>query len=99
MRYTTTVPTQSLGMLNSEFTNDMANKLAERVAKEQPGDVKAQLKRAIRLTTGRVPTEYEVQKDLALLERFQSKHNMKPNQAMKQVMLMLLNANEMVYVD
>ncbi|HQR08726.1 MAG TPA: DUF1549 domain-containing protein [Gemmatales bacterium] len=97
VRYTTTVPTQSLGMLNSEFTNDMANKLAERVAKEQPGDTKAQLQRAIRLTTGRVPTEDEMQKDLALLERFQSKHNMKPNQAMKQVMLMLLTANEMVH--
>lgn len=99
VRYTTTVPTQALGMLNSEFTNQQAEKLAERVAKEVPGDVKGQIKRAIRLTTGRVPGEAEVQKDLDLLERFQSKHNMKPDQAMKQVMLMLLNANEMVYLD
>ncbi len=99
VRYTTTVPTQALGMLNSEFTNQQAEKLAERVAKEVPGDVKAQIQRAIRLTTGRVPDDAEVQKDFALLERFQSKHQMKPEQAMKQVMLMLLNANEMVYLD
>ncbi len=99
VRYTTTVPTQALGMLNSEFTNHQAEKLAQRVTKEQPGDAKAQIQRAIRLTTGRVPGDDEVQKDAALLERFQSKHGMKPDQALKQVMLMLLNANEMVYVD
>lgn len=99
VRYTTTVPTQALGMLNSEFTNSQAEKLAERVTKEHPADMKAQIQRAIRLTTGRVPPEDEVQKDAALLERFQSKHGMKPDQALKQVMLMLLNANEMVYVD
>ena len=99
VRYTTTVPTQALGMLNSEFTNSQAEKLAQRVTKEQPGGVKAQINRAIRLTTGRVPGDDEVQKDAALLERFKSKHGMKPDQALKQVMLMLLNANEMVYVD
>lgn len=99
VRYTTTVPTQALGMLNSEFTNDMADKLAQRVMKEHPDDVKAQIQRAIRLTTGRIPTNDEINKDHALWEKFQSKHHMKPDQAMKQVMLMLLNANEMVYVD
>ena len=99
VRYTTTVPTQALGMLNSEFTNDMADKLAQRVVKEHPDDVKAQIQRAIRLTTGRLSTDDEINKDHALWEKFQSKHQMKPDQAMKQVMLMLLNANEMVYLD
>lgn len=99
VRYTTTVPTQALGMLNSDFTNDMAEKLARRVEKEHPADAKAQIARAIRLTTGRAPAVDEINKDHALKEKFQDKHNMKPDQAMKQVMLMLLNANEMVYVD
>lgn len=99
VRYTTTVPTQALGMLNSEFTNQQAERLAERVARDVPSDVKGQIGRAIRLTTGRVPTEAEIQKDVELLERFKAKHGMNESQAMKQVMLMLLNANEMVYVD
>jgi mono/diheme cytochrome c family protein len=99
VRYTTTVPTQALGMLNSDFTNDMAAKLANRVEKEKPGEVRAQIARAIRLTTGRVPGDAEVQKDLDLLDRFKTKHGMNDQQALKQTMLMLLNANEMVYLD
>lgn len=99
VRYTTTVPTQALGMLNSEFTNQQAEKLAQRVAKDVPDNVKGQIGRAIRLTSGRVPADAEIQKDVELLERFKAKHGMNEAQAMKQVMLMLLNANEMVYVD
>jgi mono/diheme cytochrome c family protein len=99
VRYTTTVPTQALGMLNSDFTNEQAQKLASRVEKEHPGDHSAQVNRAIRLTTGRVPSEDEVTKDISLYNRLKAKHGMNDQQAMKQVMLMLLNANEMVYLD
>ena len=36
VRYTTTVPTQALGMLNGEFSNEQAAALAERLQKEAP---------------------------------------------------------------
>ncbi|HMP17813.1 MAG TPA: DUF1553 domain-containing protein, partial [Gemmatales bacterium] len=99
VRYTTTVPTQALGMLNSDFTNEQAALLAQRVEKEHPGSPRDQIARAIRLTTGRTPSAAEIDKDFALLEQFRSRHGMNDQQALKQVMLMLLNTNEMVYLD
>ena len=42
VRYTTTVPTQALGMLNGDFANEQAAALADRLAKERPGDLPAQ---------------------------------------------------------
>lgn len=99
VRYTTTVPTQALGMLNSAFTNDQAGILAAHLQREYPSDTKAQLIRAIRLTTGRQPEATEIDRDLALWQRFQKQHQMTPEQALKQVALLYLNANEFVYLD
>ena len=38
VRYTTTVPTQALGLLNGEFANEQAARLADRLRREAPGD-------------------------------------------------------------
>src|ERR1051325_1690324 len=65
VRYTTTVPTQSLGMLNGEFSNEQAREFAHRLRREAPDDLAAQVRRAIRLTTGRTPAEDEIRKDIA----------------------------------
>src|SRR5205814_3982886 len=70
VRYTTTVPTQALGMLNGEFTNEQAVHFAQRLQREAPGDLAAQVRRAIRLTTARVAEE-EVKKDVAFIKRMQ----------------------------
>src|SRR6185295_18188868 len=43
VRYTTTVPTQALGMLNGEFTNEQAGAFAQRLEKEAPGDLAKQV--------------------------------------------------------
>ena len=64
VRYTTTVPTQALGMLNGEFANEQAAHLADRLRREAPGDIAAQVRRAIRLTTARDPDKDEVRGDL-----------------------------------
>ncbi len=55
VRYVTTVPTQSLGLLNGEFANEQAEAFAKRLQKDAPNDLTAQVKLAIRLTTGRTP--------------------------------------------
>ena len=52
VRYTTTVPTQSLGLLNGEFANEQAAHFADRLRREAPGDLAAQVRRALRLTDG-----------------------------------------------
>jgi hypothetical protein len=99
VRYTTTVPTQALGMLNGDFTNEQAAAFAERLREEAPDDLTAQVRRAIRLTTGRPPAEDEVQKDVAFIAELKKKTKLTDEQALKQYCLMQLNANEFVYLD
>jgi len=99
VRYTTTVPTQALGMLNGEFTNDQAVALAERLMKEHPDDVRAQVTRGIRLTTGRIPKAEELAKDVSFIAALKAKHKLDDAKALAQYALMLLNTNEFVYLD
>ncbi|HUR55030.1 MAG TPA: DUF1553 domain-containing protein, partial [Gemmataceae bacterium] len=98
VRYTTTVPTQALGLLNGEFANEQAAAFAKRLAKDSP-ELKAQVARAIRLTTGRTPTADEVAKDAAFVGELKAKHNLDDAKALAQYALLLLNANEFVYLD
>ena len=98
VRYTTTVPTQALGMLNGEFTNTAAATLAARLRSETP-DLTVQVRRAIRLTAGRVPTEDEVRKDVEFVREFRAKAGLSDAAALQQYCLLMLNTNEFVYVD
>ncbi len=99
VRYTTTVPTQALGMLNGEFTNEQAVALAARLAKEFPDDVAKQVARGVRLTAGRAPTADEVAKDVAFIAALKAKHKLDDKKALAQYALLLLNTNEFVYLD
>ncbi len=99
VRYTTTVPTQALGMLNGDFANEQAAALAGRLANERPGDLPKQVARAIRLTTGRTPTADEVAKDVAFVTEMKAKHKLDDRTALTRYALLALNANEFVYLD
>jgi len=99
VRFTTTVPTQSLGMLNGEFTNEQATLFARRLQKDAPGGLEAQVRRAIRLTTGRVPGAEEVRGDVAFVRELQTRNRLAEPEALRFYCLMLLNANEFVYLD
>lgn len=99
VRYTTTVPTQALGMLNGDFANEQAAALADRLAKEHPNDLPKQVARAVRLTTGRAPTADEVAKDVAFVTGMKAKHKLDDRTALTRYTLLTLNANEFVYLD
>jgi hypothetical protein len=99
VRYTTTVPTQALGMLNSAFLQESAGAFARRLTKEHPGDRPAQIRRAIRLTTGRLAADAEVDRDAAFIARLETEHKLPADAALKQYCLLILNANEFVYLD
>jgi hypothetical protein len=96
VRFTTTVPTQALGMLNGAFTNEQAAALAARLGREAPGDLAGQVRRAIRLTTGRAPPADELDRDVAFVRGLEAKGVAEP---LKQYCLLALNTNEFVYVD
>jgi hypothetical protein len=99
VRYTTTVPTQALGMLNGEFLQEQAAAFAARLERDRPGDVAAQVAHAVRLTAGRAPTADEVAKDVAFIESMRREHKLDAKTALTRYALLALNANEFVYLD
>ncbi len=99
VRYTTTVPTQALGMLNGDFTNEQAQALAERLTAAAPGDLAEQVKYAIRLTTGRSPAEAEVRHDVAFVKELRDESKLDAGAALRLYCLLALNANEFMYLD
>jgi cytochrome c553 len=68
MRAQTTVAPQSLLLMNDTFILDSAKRLAERLEKERPGDLKAQLERAWSLLFGKPPTANDLAQSQAYLE-------------------------------
>src|SRR5262249_39865536 len=99
VRYTTTVPTQALGMLNGDFTNEQATAFAERLRLEAPGDLAAQVRRAIRLTTGRTPADDEGTKDVDFIRALQAKSKLDESQALRQDWLLAVNTHGCMYLD
>jgi hypothetical protein len=67
LRRATTVAPQSLLMLNDTFVLASARALAERVRREAPGDVRAQVERTWRLLFSRSPSQPEFEGALAHL--------------------------------
>jgi len=99
VRYTTTVPTQALGLLNGEFSNQQAVQFADRLRREAPNDLGAQVDRAIFLTTAQHPSPDEVRDDVAFLKRLMSESHLDEQTALSQYCLMTLNANAFLYLD
>ncbi len=98
VRFVTTVPTQTLTMMNSKFLNDSAEVLAARLQEEQPNDTSAQVTRAITLATSRPATKEDVADGLKLIEHF-TKNGIDENKALQRLCLLVLNLNEFVYLD
>ena len=99
VRYTTTVPTQALGMLNGEFSNELAAALAERLSADAPDDLAKQVARGLELTTGRPARPAEVKADVAFVESLRVKHGLDAKTALTRYALLLLNTNAFAYLD
>jgi hypothetical protein len=98
VRYTTTVPTQALGMINGAFTNEQAAALASRLERES-ADPATRIRRAILLTTCRQASDDEVNRDRAFIEELKTSGNMTPAEAWRYYCLVQLNSNEFLYLD
>ncbi|MDX1948689.1 MAG: DUF1553 domain-containing protein [Pirellulaceae bacterium] len=88
-RGATTTPLQALSLFNNSFTLRMADNMAERLAKERPGNATRQVIRAFELACGREPTEAERQISID----FVSAHGLAP------FCRVLLNTNGFLYVN
>ncbi|MBK8979623.1 MAG: DUF1553 domain-containing protein [Planctomycetes bacterium] len=102
VRFVTTLPTQALTMLNSEFVNEQAGLLAERLRREIPDGPTAAAERVARglaLVTQRQPRASEIERGLALLRDLRAEHGCGDTEALRLLCLVLLNLDEFVYID
>jgi hypothetical protein len=97
-RFSTTQPTQALGMLNGDFLNRQAEALARRLRREA-GDVAGQVRRALYLATARPPTEGEVRRGVDLIAAMREQDEASSEQALTHFCLVVLNLNEFMYLD
>jgi len=98
VRFSTTQPTQALVMLNSRFLNEQARVFAEGVAQEA-GEPKAQVALALRRAAQRTPTATEIDRGVKFLSEVQKLDGVPANEALRRFCLVMLNLNEVVYVD
>jgi hypothetical protein len=99
VRFTTTQPTQALGLLNSDYVNEQAGRFAERLRRESGDDAPKQVRRALYLALGRPATEAEVRRGVKLIGDFRTQDGMVLAEALRCYCLMVLNLNEFVYLD
>ena len=99
VRYTTTVPTQALGLLNGSFANDQAARFAERLTHEAPESLESQIRLALKLTTSRKPENLEVTRDVAFVNQIASEGRLNAAEALTQYCLLALNTNAFLYLD
>ncbi|HVJ69477.1 MAG TPA: DUF1553 domain-containing protein, partial [Caulifigura sp.] len=111
LRRTSTVPPQSLMLMNSDFVIDVAKALATRVLKEAPDDPAAQVSAVWSLVYTRPPATEEAVTALTFLvdqsEQFRKRPAKKEDslgespeaEAMTSLCQMLLSSNEFLYVD
>lgn len=88
-RNISTVAPQALNLLNSEFSNDMAQAFASRVTKEAGNEPSAQITRAFKLALQREPSEFEFGRCIKFLG----------TQSLVELCRSLLNLNEFAYID
>jgi len=98
-RFVTTQPGQALTMLNSEFINEQATRLADRVRAEVGDKPREQIVHALELALGRPAEEQEIAEGRALLTRLTLEHGQEPQEALRYWCLTVLNLNEFIYID
>ena len=88
-RESSTHAPQALELLNGRLSNELAEALAQRLAREAPGDTRRQIDLAYHLVTGRPPHDREVALATAFLAR----------QPLREFALAMFNLNAFLYVD
>ncbi len=95
VRFVTTQPTQAIGLLNSEFTNNQAELFANLI-REENAQPETQVAAVLRRVFQREPTKAEIDRGVALMK--DSALQEKSAEALKIFCLLALNLNEFVYL-
>ena len=99
VRFSTTVPTQSLTMLNGKFINDQALAFANRMRWEGGVTVEDRVRFGLQLVLCREPESSEVQHALTFMQELQQHEGVSPEVALDRFALLALNLNEFIFLD
>lgn len=99
VRFQTTVPSQSLMLMNSAFTDDQATRMLRRLREERPDAPREQIRLGLERATGRPVDEGEIDELMSLVHAFEVEDGLSPDQAMTAVCVLILNLNEFLHVD
>ena len=99
VRFTTTQPTQALGMLNSRFLNSQAEIFAKSVKNEAGDQRPDQVRLALRRVLQRSPSDAEVDRGVKFIEALIGQEKLGQDEALRQFCLLALNLNEFVYLE
>ncbi len=98
-RFTTTQPTQSLGMLNGLFLNTQAVEFAKCVRRNAGDRLEQQIAFTYWLALSHEPEKSVVDRGQKMIESLTTKHGLTSEKALEQFCLMVLNLNEFIYLD
>ncbi len=99
VRFSTTVPTQALTMMNSAFIGEQASIFAARLRKQAPEGIDAQARLGLRMVTQRPAAEDEVKRARDFVQELEKKDGLTPERSLEMLCLLMLNLNEFVYLD
>jgi mono/diheme cytochrome c family protein len=99
VRFSTTQPTQALGMLNGKFVNQQAKLFADRLRREAGEDLSAQVRSAFRLAAGRDASPVEVTRGVELMRDLASQPGRSLKDGENALALVVLSLNEFLYLD
>jgi len=98
VRFTTTQPTQALGMINGEFMQSQAQVFAEQLRKAA-SEPREQVRLALHRALQREPNEKELARGLQFLQDSQEVDKLPADVALRRFCLLVLNLNEFVFID
>ncbi len=98
VRFVTTVPTQSLIALNSDFMQRESAKLAERLTGEAD-NLDDRIRIGLSRVLSRPVTDAEVARHRAFHESLQAKYALSETEALQMLCLTFYNLNEFLYLD
>ena len=99
VRFSTTQPTQALGMINSEFVNQQAQLFAAAAAKEAGNEPAQRVAFVLRRVLQREPTPTEIDRGMKYMAATEQGEKVTSDEALRQFCLLALNLNEFVYLE
>ena len=99
VRFSTTQPTQALGMLNSDFIHREAGVFAAYLEKTAGKTPQEKVATALWRIFQREPPKKDIDRGVKLIESLKTDHKLDEKTALKMFCLVALNLNEFMFLD